>query len=77
MRVMKLPLQYIREDLFRLSQSEFGQIAGASQSVVSRWENGQSEPTREQMSNIRSDAVARGIEWDDRLFFEVPQQAAE
>ena len=73
----KSPLQFIRENLFRATQSEFGEIAKASQPVVSRWENGLSEPTREQMQNIRNEAARRGLVWNDTLFFSVPREAAE
>jgi transcriptional regulator with XRE-family HTH domain len=74
---MKTPLQFIREDLFGVTQSEFGAIANASQSVVSRWESGNSEPSRDQMANIREDAIKRGIMWDDSLFFTTPESAAQ
>lgn len=68
------PLKYIREHLFGVNQSEFGQIAGASQSVVSRWDWGKVEPTREQLANIRKEAMRRGLSWNDSLFFDVPKK---
>jgi predicted transcriptional regulator len=66
------PLENIRKNLFRVSQSAFGEIAGTTQASVSRWENGELEPGHTEMARIRSEAAERGIEWDDRLFFEAP-----
>ncbi len=72
---MKAPLQFIREDLFKATQSEFGEIANATQPTVSRWERGSLEPSRDQMASIRESAIKRGIEWDDSLFFQTPEAA--
>jgi|GEM_PF-1217281 len=74
---MKTPLECIRTDIFKLKQAEFAVIAGTSQTLVSRWENGVTEPTREHMENIRKAAIERGIQWDDSWFFRVPDSVEQ
>lgn len=64
---------HIRKNVFAVSQAEFAQIAGTTQSSVSRWERGELEPSRAEMTLIREAAVARGLDWDDRWFFESPK----
>jgi transcriptional regulator with XRE-family HTH domain len=66
------PIEHIRKSLFKVSQSAFGEIAGTTQASVSRWERGELEPDRIEMTRIRSAASERGIPWDDSLFFERP-----
>lgn len=66
------PITYIRQEILKVPQTTLADIARTTQPTVSRWENGELEPDREQMKLIRQDAVARGIEWDDRWFFEIP-----
>lgn len=44
-------------------------IAGTTQATVSRWECGELKPDIEQLSRIRSEAMSRGIEWDDGWLF--------
>lgn len=63
-------IEYIRRVRLGLSQTALAEIASVDQSTVSRWENGLSEPTRDQMGVIRAFALAQGIEWQDRWFFE-------
>ena len=71
------PIAHIRQTVFEgISQTAFGEIAGTTQATVSRWENDELNPNSEQMRRIRSAAVERGKPWDDRWFFEVPEQAA-
>jgi predicted transcriptional regulator len=72
-----IPLKHIRKNLFDISQTAFGEIAGVTQATVSRWEAGELEPSRDEMSKIRDEAAKRGLQWDDRLFFEAPAVAAE
>lgn len=72
-----IPLKNIRKNLFDISQTAFGEIAGVTQSTVSRWEAGELEPSRDEMSKIRDEAAKRGMQWDDRLFFEAPAATAE
>lgn len=67
-----LAMATIRLQLLRLTQIEMACVAGVNQSTVSRWERGQLEPSRSEMDAIRQLAAERGIEWDDRWFFEGP-----
>lgn len=63
------PMQHIRKSLLRISQSEMAAITSTTQATVSRWERGELFPDLAQMSRIREEAQARGIEWNDSLFF--------
>ena len=65
------PIEHIRRNVFKSSQTAFADVAGTTQATVSRWENGELEPGREEMARIRNKAIEAG-EWDDRWFFEVP-----
>jgi len=72
------PMQHIRKSLLRISQSEMAAITSTTQATVSRWETGELSPDLTQMARIREEAVSRGVEWEDRFFFEVlaaPEQA--
>ncbi|WP_156635488.1 helix-turn-helix domain-containing protein [Methylobacterium sp. Leaf123] len=66
------PLARIRKHVFRLTQTQFASLAGATQATVSRWEAGALNPTREQMVAIRNAAFERDLEWSDVWFFEAP-----
>jgi DNA-binding transcriptional regulator YiaG len=68
-------IYYIRKTLLNLSQSDFAAILEVSQSTVSRWERGVA-PSLDEMSKIRSVAIRRGVEWQDRFFFEVPSESS-
>ena len=68
-------LRHIRKHVFHVTQTEFAELAGVAQATVSRWENGVA-PSLDEMQVIRLAAAARGLEWDDRWFFEVPSTAA-
>lgn len=70
------PIENIRRVVFGISQIEFAEIAGTTQSSVSRWEQGLQAPDLAEMERIRKAAVKRGLTWDDRLFFEVPARRA-
>lgn len=73
-------ITYIRKKVFALTQQEFARIAGVQQSMVSRWENGASAPTLDEMNRIRAAAATCKLKrkWRDDLFFTVPteEQAA-
>jgi len=70
------PITHIRTKVFGCStQAAFADLIGFSQPTVSRWENGV-EPDRAAMARIREVAIERGVQWDDSLFFEVPQENA-
>lgn len=71
MRVMQ-PITHIRKNVFGLTQAAFAEVAGTTQATVSRWENGEFEPNRDDLERIRSAALDRDLPWDDRLFFEAP-----
>lgn len=68
---------HIRKKVLGLSQQALADVAGVSQATVSRWENGELEPNRDEMSLIRSKAIDDGKAWDDSWFFEVPPQTDE
>ena len=68
------PIEHIRKCRFDVSQTAFGEIAGTTQASVSRWEQGSQEPSQSEMERIRNEAVLRGIDWDDRWFFEIPTE---
>lgn len=70
------PITHIRTKVLGCSTQEaFAKLIGVQQSTVSRWENGM-EPDRASLSRIREVAIERGVQWDDRWFFEVPQESA-
>lgn len=71
------PMLHIRKNVFSVTQAEMAQIAGAGQAAVSRWENDATAPTRVQMERIRSEAMVRGLDWDDGWFFDAPVEAAQ
>lgn len=66
------PILHIRTHVFKVKQTEFAQIAGAAQSSVSRWENGETSPTLVEMRAIREAARDRGLQWDDDWFYAIP-----
>jgi transcriptional regulator with XRE-family HTH domain len=70
------PITHIRTKVFDCpTQEAFAKLIGCQQSTVSRWESGM-EPDRASLARIREVAIERGIQWDDSLFFEVPQESA-
>ncbi|WP_173995079.1 helix-turn-helix transcriptional regulator [Agrobacterium tumefaciens] len=69
-------IRHIRKDLFKVSQAEFAAALGVAQSTVSRWERGV-PPSLDEMKEIRSVAIERGIDWSDSYFFCPPKEAAE
>lgn len=73
MRLMN-QIVHIRKRVFDISQNEFAEIAGTTQSSVSRWERGELEPSRAEMNCIRQEAIKRGKDWNDLWFFEAPAQ---
>lgn len=66
------PMLHVRKTVLGLTQGEMAAVAGTSQGTVSKWEAGELEPNREQLALIRAEIHHRGIEWDDRLFFDAP-----
>lgn len=68
-------LRFIRKDVLSLSQAELAAVAEVSQGTVSKWEAGELAPSLDEMSKIRDAAIARGVAWDDRWFFDAPAEA--
>lgn len=67
------PIAYIRRAVFGITQREFAtEVLGVTNMTISNWERGESEPTRAHMILIRNGALARGLPWNDRWFFEPP-----
>jgi transcriptional regulator with XRE-family HTH domain len=66
------PMLHVRKSVLKLSQAELAKIARVSQGTVSKWEAGQLEPSRDELDRIRLEAVERGLDWEDRWFFETP-----
>jgi transcriptional regulator with XRE-family HTH domain len=61
---------HIRLTVFGCSQNELSRISGIAQSLISRWESGKRTPGLVNLAKLRAAALARGIAWDDRWFFE-------
>lgn len=70
------PIEHIRTRVFRTTQAVFAEIAGTTQASVSRWESGVQTPGQTEMASIRAEAAQRGLAWDDRWFFELPEKEA-
>lgn len=68
------PLEHIRKQVFDVSQADFAKIAGTTQASISRWESGRQTPDHVEMARIRGEAMSRGLQWDDRWFFETPEK---
>lgn len=66
------PIEHIRKHILRLSQAELAGLVGVTQPTISRWENGEHEPTRAELALIRKAVADTGAAWDDAWFFEVP-----
>jgi transcriptional regulator with XRE-family HTH domain len=64
-------MYHIRAQIFHINQLEFAKLAGATQSMVSRWEAGVGDPKLSHLRSIREAARRRRIPWDDSWFFEV------
>lgn len=64
------PITHIRKKVFGMSQAQFAEALGVSQSTVSRWDSGTAVPTQTEMEAIRELASKRSIEWNDSWFFE-------
>ncbi|NUB26261.1 helix-turn-helix domain-containing protein [Azospirillum brasilense] len=69
------PMQHIRLNVLKISQSEMARVVGRDQATVSRWERGALEPSRDDLEKIREHARSRRIRWDDCLFFEAPDSS--
>jgi DNA-binding transcriptional regulator YiaG len=65
-------IRHIRKAVLNVNQVEFAALAEVAQGTVSKWENSELEPSRDEMARIRAAARARGLPWDDAWFFEAP-----
>ncbi|WP_157961757.1 helix-turn-helix transcriptional regulator [Acuticoccus kandeliae] len=63
--------------MLQATQGDLAEIAGTNQATVSRWEKGVLHPDLPQLARIRDAVRERGLEWDDRWFFELPAAPAE
>lgn len=66
------PILHVRKNVLGVTQAEMAVIAAVSQGTISKWEAGELQPDLDKLALIREEAQRRGIEWDDRLFFESP-----
>ena len=71
---MIFPIKHIRQEIFGVNQTVFAKIAGVTQATVSRWERGEFDPRGDELAAIRQAAIERGLPWNDKWFFEAPQQ---
>lgn len=69
------PILHVRKVKLAMSQAELAAVAGVSQGTVSKWESGSGSPSRDELARIREEAISKGIDWDDRWFFEAPAEA--
>jgi DNA-binding transcriptional regulator YiaG len=67
------PMAHIRRNVFGLTQEGFAQALGVTQPTISKWETEGLQPDRAEMAQIRQMAADKGLKWDDRWFWEVPQ----
>lgn len=69
------PTRHIRVNVLKMTQQELAARLGTTQATVSRWESDGQFP-RDPQRRVREMILKTGKEWDDRWFFEVPEQAA-
>jgi DNA-binding transcriptional regulator YiaG len=67
------PLRHIRKTILGLNQVEMAALSQVHQSTVSKWENGELHPNRDEMLRIREFARENGLPWEDSWFFEMPE----
>lgn len=69
------PIEHIRKNVLKLTQSGMADVAGVTQATVSRWESGEFEPSLDELGRIRSEAINRNLGWEDIWFFEAPDSS--
>lgn len=69
-------LKAIRKNVFGMKQVDFSGLVGVSQQAYSTAEKKDAMPHWYQVA-IREAAKKRGIEWDDRWFFEPPLEVSQ
>jgi transcriptional regulator with XRE-family HTH domain len=65
-------MKHIRVNVLGIRQGEMAMIARVSQGTVCKWEKNELEPGLTELALIRDAARSRGVDWDDRWFFEPP-----
>ena len=60
---------FLRTKIFKVNQAEFAKLSKVGQATVSRWENGESSPSLENIRTIRIAAAIRGLAWDHECLF--------
>ena len=66
------PAKHIRKLILRMTQEQLGNALSAAQSTVAYWDKTGRFPSCKQ-AVIRQLAKEKGIDWDDRWFFEPPR----
>ena len=67
-------IEYIRRRIFQTTQAEMADIAGVAQATISRWETHGWPPALNHLTRIRDEAKRRNLQWEDRLFFDIPTE---
>lgn len=71
-----LAIEHIRRNVLKVSQARLADIAGTTQTTVSRWEHGEMHPRLPELTSIRDEIRKSGAKWEDAWFFEAPGDAA-
>lgn len=71
--IMFAPMKIIRKHVLGMTQVELAALTQVGQATVSRWENGELEPDRQQMATIREAVIAQGKPWKDEWFFDASE----
>lgn len=66
------PVEYIRTQVFGMTQAALANVLNTTQASISRWESQGYFPPEAQ-SKVREMARAKGLGWSDSWFFEVPK----
>ena len=69
-------MRYIREEVFGLTRHEFAALLDINPVAVWYWERAVRSPSFDSLERIREAAMARGIKWQDRWFFQKRDDAA-
>ena len=76
-RVAMNMIKTLRKGVFKVTQAQFAEIAGVTQSTIARWETGEITITIAEMRRIRDYAIENqmpmGLPWTDSWFFEPPE----
>jgi hypothetical protein len=67
--------RHVRICVFQMKQIDYAEMLGLEQAAVSFWETQGRFGSFESMVKVRTEALKRGISWNDLWFFEVPPDA--